>query len=88
MTTADETTQRIVALQKRLVELDRERDNVLADIAKLERLRETPPSPATMTPAQSTPTIALSNDEKALCFARCSGAVRRISSPMGKSKKR
>ena len=40
MTTADEPTQRIALLQERLVELDRERDSVLADIAKLERLRE------------------------------------------------
>jgi superfamily II DNA or RNA helicase len=68
MTTADESTKRIAALQERLVELDRERDNVLADIAKLKRLREATPSPATMTPAQSTPTIALSNDEKVALF--------------------
>jgi cell division protein FtsB len=40
MTTADESTQKIAALQKRLVELDRERDSVFADIAKLERVRE------------------------------------------------
>jgi superfamily II DNA or RNA helicase len=68
MTTADEPTQRIAALQERLVELDRERDSVLADIAKLERVREATRSPATTTSAQGTPTIALSNDEKVTLF--------------------
>jgi hypothetical protein len=57
MTTADEPTQRIAALQKRLVELDRERESILADIAKLEQPRKTTPPPAAMTPAQNTPTI-------------------------------
>jgi hypothetical protein len=71
MTAADETTQRIAALQKRLVELDRERDNVLVDIAKLERLREAMPSPATMRPAQK----PYQTTKKSLCFARCSGAA-------------
>jgi hypothetical protein len=67
MTTAEEPTHRIAALQKRLVELDRERENILADIAKLEQLRESTPSLVT-TPAQSTPAIALSNDEKVALF--------------------
>jgi hypothetical protein len=35
MTTPDEPTQRIAALQKRLVELDRERESIRAEIAKL-----------------------------------------------------
>jgi hypothetical protein len=67
MTSADEPTQRIAALQKRLVELDRERDSILADIAKLEQ-RDRTPSPATITSAQSAPTATLSNEEKIALF--------------------
>jgi superfamily II DNA or RNA helicase len=66
MTTGDELTQRIAALQKRLVELERERDSILTDIAKLEQRREI--TPAAMTPAQGAPAIILSNDEKIALF--------------------
>jgi superfamily II DNA or RNA helicase len=66
MTTADEPTLRIAALQKRLVELGQERDRILADVARLEQLRHTTPSPNT--PPQCATAIALSNDEKIALF--------------------
>jgi hypothetical protein len=68
MTIGDEWTERIAALQKRLVELDRERDSILADIAKLEKLPDATPLRATETSAQSAPTIALSSDAKVALF--------------------
>jgi hypothetical protein len=62
------TDTEIASLEKRLVELDRERDSILADIAKLEQLRDRTPPPAMMASAQNVPTISLSNDEKIALF--------------------
>jgi hypothetical protein len=66
MTTADEPTLKVAALQKRLVELGQERDRILADIARLEQLRHATPSPDR--PAQSATAIVLSNNEKIALF--------------------
>jgi superfamily II DNA or RNA helicase len=69
MATPVDASDKIAALQRRLADLDRERENVLADIEQLEQLRATVPPAASMKSVQdATTTIALSNDDKITLF--------------------
>ena len=69
MATRDDATDEIAALQRRLADLDRERESVLADLEQLEQRRATVPSAAsTKSAPDATTAIALSNDDKIALF--------------------
>jgi superfamily II DNA or RNA helicase len=69
MALPDDATDKIAALQRRLADLDRERESVLANLEQLEQLRATvPPAASTKSAQDATTTIALSNDAKITLF--------------------